>query len=173
VDSVKVLFLQREGTDLYHTLLASETSRLVLRFYQPKRVPCGISVFVASLGSALSLAGELKWYRRRYMREVLFGVAPQVYCTHALAKEVYYERDATLTPSWECRKLYGFMEGKLLSELIMDPGVPLEEYTGQTSGMVDTVIEVWCMPEELEAGSGGCVSPDDEEPEPGSDDLPR
>jgi hypothetical protein len=108
-------------------------------------------VNVASLGSGLSLAGELKWYRRRYMRETLCELASGIYCTHALGKEVYYERDATLEPGWEFRKLYGFREGELLSELIMDPGTSLEEYREQTFGMVDTVIEVWCMPEELTA----------------------
>ena len=109
----------------------------------------------------------MKWYRRRYMREVLFSLSQGIYGTHALGREVYYERDATLETEWGFRKLYGFREGKLLSVIAMDPGVPLAEYRGQTFGMVDTLIEVWCMPEEME---GGPPDETDEDPaqEPGS-----
>ena len=175
---MKVLFLAKEGVDLYQTLLSSETSRHVLRFYHPKKLPCGISVNVASLGSALSLAGEMKWYRQRYMREMLFSLSPGSYATLALGREVYYEREATLEGEWGFRKLYGFRDGKLLSIIAMDPGIPLQEYHGHTPGMVDTLIEVWCMPEEMEGGpaeepaeadsgpeTGGTQEPENEPPE--------
>ncbi|MEN6610249.1 MAG: DUF5804 family protein [Methanoregulaceae archaeon] len=147
-----ILFLSRTGVDLYHTLLSSETSRHVLRFYQPRKLPCGIQVTVASLGSALSLAGELKWYRQRYMREMLFHVSPGLYCTHALGKEIYYERDAVLDPEWGFRKLYGFREGRLRVITVMDAGIPTDEYRAESAGIADTFIEVWCMPEEMEKG---------------------
>ncbi len=171
---MKVLLLERPGLDLYHTLLESETSRQILRFYHPKKRPCGLSVIVASIGSALSLAGELKWYRQRYMREILFELSPRVFCTHALAKEIYYERDATILPEWEVRKIYGFRDGKLLSDLIMDAGTKLADYQDTTFGMVDTLIEVWCIPDELGAGPGGEESadnpPEGVEPDTPSDD---
>jgi hypothetical protein len=162
---MNVLFLAKEGVDLYHTLLSSETSRHVLRFYHPKKLACGISVNVASLGSGLSLAGEMKWYRQRYMREMLFSLSPGIYATLALGREVYYEREATLEEEWGFRKMYGFRDGKLLSVMAMDPGVPIGEYKGQTFGMVDTLIEVWCMPDEMEGGPG--EEPGDAAPETG------
>lgn len=57
---MKILLIQREGTDLHHTLYASETSRMALRFYHPRKLPCGLSITCASLGSALSLVKELR-----------------------------------------------------------------------------------------------------------------
>ena len=71
---MNILLIQREGTDLHHTLFASETSRLALRFYHPRKVPSGVYITVATLGSALSLVSELRWYIRRYVRETLFEV---------------------------------------------------------------------------------------------------
>lgn len=147
-----VLFLARRGVDLYHTLLASETSRHILRFYQPRKLPCGILLHVASLGSALSLTGEMKWYRQRYMREMLFHVEEGIYCSHALGKEIYYERDATLDPEWGFRKLYAFREGKLRNIVVMDAGIPAEDYRKEMQGTADRFLEVWCMPEELDKG---------------------
>ena len=93
---MNILLIQREGIDLHHILFVSETSRLVLRFYHPKRLPCGMMLSVTSLGSALSLASELRWYIRRYMQEVLFEVEKGIFCTRHLAEDVYYERTVIL-----------------------------------------------------------------------------
>ncbi|HET6580969.1 MAG TPA: DUF5804 family protein, partial [Methanoregula sp.] len=76
---MNILLIQREGIDLHHTLFASETSRLALRFYLPKKKSCGVYITVSTLGSALSLVSELRWYIRRYVREVLFEVSPNVF----------------------------------------------------------------------------------------------
>lgn len=57
--AMNVLLIQPEGVDLYATLLKSETSREVLRFYQPDRLAYGVRVRTASLGSALALVSEL------------------------------------------------------------------------------------------------------------------
>ena len=59
---MNILLVQREGIDLYHTFFASETSRLALRFYHPKKKPCGVLVTLSTLGSALSLVSEMRWY---------------------------------------------------------------------------------------------------------------
>ena len=119
---MNILLIQRDGIDLHHTLFASETSRMVLRFYHPKKKSCGVSVSCATLGSALSLVSELRWYIRRYMREALFEWENGIWFTHQLAQDVYYERTAVLGPSWPHRRLYGFREGKLITNLIMSPG---------------------------------------------------
>jgi hypothetical protein len=63
---MNILLIQRDGVDLHHTLFASETSRMALRFYHPKKKPCGLCITVSTLGSALSLISELRWYLRRY-----------------------------------------------------------------------------------------------------------
>jgi hypothetical protein len=155
---MNILLVQREGVDLYHTLFASETSRLALRFYHPKKKPCGVCITLSTLGSALSLVSELRWYIRRYVREVLFEVSPGVFCTHGLAQDVYYERSSVLEPVWPFRRLYGFRRGNLVSTVLMSPGSTLDEYHQEYIG-VDRAIEVWCREDELEEG----------EPLPGED----
>ncbi|HZD43996.1 MAG TPA: DUF5804 family protein [Methanomicrobiales archaeon] len=143
---MRILLIQKDGLDLYATLVASETSRIILRFYRPERVSCGVLITTASLGSALSLASELRWYIRRYMREVLFEIHPAVYCTHTLAEEVY-QRDAHLEMPWPARCLYGFKEGRLAIRQPLDAteGKSIEDEA--LSGM-DHVIEVWSHPSE-------------------------
>jgi hypothetical protein len=125
---MNILLIQREGTDLHHTLFASETSRLVLRFYHPRKKSCGILINFATLSSALSLVAELRWYMRRYVREPLFELEPGIWFTHQLAQDVYYERTAVLGPGWPHRKLYGFKDGKVISSVPMSPGSTLDEY---------------------------------------------
>jgi len=146
---MNILLIQRDGVDLHHTLFASETSRIALRFYHPKKKPCGVYISVASLGSALSLISELRWYIRRYIREVLFEVKKGVYCTHTLASDVYYERTVALGSEWAFRRLYGFRHGQLISAVVMAPGSSVEEYHQDIIG-VDATIEVWCTEEEVE-----------------------
>ncbi|HQA81101.1 MAG TPA: DUF5804 family protein, partial [Methanoregulaceae archaeon] len=63
---MNVLFLPRDGVALFHELSSSETSRDALRFYRPVETPSGIAISVASLGSALSLVADLRWYVKRY-----------------------------------------------------------------------------------------------------------
>jgi hypothetical protein len=93
----------------------------------------------------------MRWYIRRYVREVLFEVSPQVFCTHLLAQDVYYERTSVLEPSWPFRRLYGFRQGKLVSTVLMSPGSTLEEYHQEYIG-VDRSIEIWCTEDEMEIG---------------------
>lgn len=144
---MNVLLIQREGVDLHHTLFFSETSRMVLRFYRPKKKACGVLVSCATLSSALSLVSELRWYMRRYGREALFELEGGIYCTHRLAQDVYYERTAVLGPEWPYRRLYGFRQGKLVSTVVMSPGSTIEEYHQEYIG-VDRSIECWCTEEE-------------------------
>jgi hypothetical protein len=146
---MNTLLMQRDGIDLHHTLFASETSRLALRFYHPKKVSCGVVISAASLGSALSMVSELRWYIRRYVREVLFELKKGVYCTQALAQDVYYERAVVLDDVWKFRRLYGFKNGQLISAVVMTPGSAVGEYHQEIIA-VDAVIEVWCREDEVE-----------------------
>ena len=146
---MNILVLQKEGIDLQYTLFTSETSRMVLRFYRPKKKPCGVFITTTSLGSAMSLVAELRWYIRRYAKESLFGLAKGVFCTQQLAQEIYYERITVLGPDWPHRRLYGFRNGRLISTVIMSPGSTVEEYHQEYAG-VDKVIEIWCTEDEVE-----------------------
>ena len=163
---MNTLLIQRDGVDLHHTLFASETSRMALRFYHPKKMSCGVYISGASLGSALSLVSELRWYIRRYVREVLFKVKKGVYCTHALAQDVYYERITVLGDPWAFRRLYGFKNGQLISAVVMTPGSAIGEYQQDIIG-VDATIVVWCREDEVED-----ISLDNQEPVEDTGDTP-
>jgi hypothetical protein len=106
---------------------------------------------VSTLGSALSLISELRWYLRRYVKETLFEVKAGTYCTHTLAQDVYYERTSVLGPDWPFRRLYGFRDGKLLSRVVMSPGSTIQEYHQEYAG-IDESIECWCTEDEVEEG---------------------
>jgi hypothetical protein len=156
---MNILFLQRPGVNLYETLLQSETSRHALRFYRPVALPGGISVTTSTLGSALSLVSELRWYVRRYMEDVLFEFTDEKYCTHILAREVYYNRSTSLEPPWAFRRLYIIRDGVVVSRVPLPAGTTREDFGGthETDG---TLFEVWYSENE------GAYNESLEEPEP-------
>lgn len=158
---MRLLFLPKEGLDLFRTLLDSETSRRVLRFYHPRRSPFGVAVQVATLSSGLSLVSELRWYVRRYVSGVLFEVGAGRYATLALASQVYYGRELRLHEPWETRQLLVARNGGV-ERVEMDPGADPREYTAEC-GDVDEVLEVWdvtatpdgLLPEPIEEATAG------------------
>ena len=162
---MNILLIQRDGVDLHHTLFASETSRMVLRFYHPKKKSCGVSITESTLGSALSLVSELRWYIRRYVKETLFEVTTGIFCTHILAQDVYYERTAVLGPAWPYRRLYGFRQGILITRVAMSPGSTIEEYHQEYIG-IDRSIECWCTEDQVEEGELLAVEMEDTECKP-------
>ncbi|MDD1720282.1 MAG: DUF5804 family protein [Methanoregulaceae archaeon] len=111
---MKVLLFQREGISLLRTLLESETSRGAIRFYHPVEHAWGIEIPLTSLGSALALVSEFRWYIRRYVAFVLFRVDENQYCTHLLARQIYDEREEIPLPDWPFRKYYRIEGGKLV-----------------------------------------------------------
>ncbi len=142
---MNVLLIQPEGVDLYTTLLNSETSRDALRFYRPDRLEYGIRIRTASLGSALALVSELRWYIQRYVDEVLFEPEEGIYCSFNLARQIY-ERDVKPTSPWRYRCLYRISDHPV--EIIrMAAGTTPRAYADRT-GSADTVLEVWCTEEE-------------------------
>jgi hypothetical protein len=146
---MKILLLPKDGVRLYRELLASETSRDALRFYRPKETPCGIEITAATIGSALALVADIRWYVRRYMRGALFEIAPSVYCTHRLAYELYFEREISLPDSWDFRIVYRLKDGQVIREEQLLPGTdrPL-------AGSAESPeIEVWCTEDEYHGGS--------------------
>jgi hypothetical protein len=166
---MNILLIQREGIDLHHTLFASETSRLALRFYHPKKVPSGVYITVATLGSALSLVSELRWYIRRYVRETLFEVEKGIFCTQTFAQDVYYERTVILEKTWAFHRLYGFSHGNLVRQIVMSPGSAPQDYSRDLAG-TDATIEVWCTEDEVEdIGEPIPLEDAGENPDPGAD----
>jgi hypothetical protein len=149
---MKILFLAKEDDDLFSTLQDSETSRGILRFYRPERLPYGVRIEVATLGIALSLVSELRWYVRRYMREVLFEVRDRIYCTHLLAREIY-EREVTLNEGGFPRHLYGIRQGRI--DRILECSAADHPPKGWEE--IDEVLEVW--------GAEGVSSLPPEEPD--------
>jgi hypothetical protein len=151
---MNVLFLPREGVALYRELLASETSRHALRFYRPRETPCGVEITVATLGSALAIAADLRWYLKRYMRGVLFEIAPGIYSSHRLAREVYFDREITLSDRWDFRLIYRVRDGFVVREEQILPG-------SERQRLGPDEIEVWCTEDEFHGGSGSVADEDD------------
>ncbi|MDD1679737.1 MAG: DUF5804 family protein [Methanomicrobiales archaeon] len=143
---MNILFIGKEDVDLFETLKYSETSRTILRFYEPRRCSCGVCLTTSTLGIALSLVSELRWYVRRYMAEVLFELHEGIYGTHTLAREVY-ERDLPLHAEGVLRSLYGIQNGKITRIIHLGPEVS----RGPPADLVtmDRVLEVWSPAHEL------------------------
>ena len=178
---MKILLIERGGTDLYSTLYDSDTSRAMLRFYHPVRHPAGVEIRTASLGSALSLTSELRWYIQRYVDEVLFTEDGTVYLTWSLADELY-RRGATLSRPWPHRFRYRIHGGKVSRSPwdLAAFGGPSPEPSRKGSAPAgtedrDTVLEVWSTAEEYaepdRGEPGGPVEPGSlvEGGEPGED----
>jgi Family of unknown function (DUF5804) len=126
---VKILLVPRPGVDLYRTLYDSETSRAILRFYKPSRHPWGVEITVSSLGSAVSLISELRWYLQRYIQEVLIEVADGVIISRALAREVY-QRDLVLTSPWPHRMRFRMERGRIRRSLVEPEAAPSAQTPG-------------------------------------------
>lgn len=156
---MRVLFIPRKGVDLYETLLSSETSRDALRFYAPVRTPAGMEISMATMGGALSFASDLRWYVRRYMHEVLFELPEGMYCTRALAREIYFGRAAILHKSWKFRRSYTLKDGSLISDEPIPGKGRASSYQHDPSEVRGVVLEVWCTKEEYE----GCTVSEEEE----------
>lgn len=128
---MRLLLIPHEGVDLFHTLFASETSREVLRFYRPKKSGCGVVIQVISLGAALSLAGELRWYLRRYVALALLEVEAGRYCTLGYATAIDHREVDPDTPPADRRYL------------VVRDGTVREANAGE-----EGAVEVWALPGE-------------------------
>ncbi len=139
--------LQKEGVDLYSVLLLSETSRRALRFYHPERIPAGIVVRISTLGSALSLVADLRWYVRRYMREVFFeGISGDLLHSRAGATGVLRPKRKSSCRPGRTGGLTRYGDNEIIEDRAMSAGedrVPVADTT--VSGM-----EIWCSAEEFE-----------------------
>jgi len=151
---MKILLLPKSGVQLFHELLTSETSRDALRFYRPVETTCGVEISLASLGSALTLAADLRWYVKRYMRGVLFEIAGGIYSTHRLAWDVYYGREISLVGPWDFRLIYQVRDGFVVRDEQVLPGSD-RRCRGPSE------IEVWCTEDEWHGGTGSVVGEDD------------
>jgi hypothetical protein len=147
---VKVLFLAREGVDLYQELMASETSRDALMFYAPRVTPCGVLIQVSSLGSGIAFTQEMRWYSRRYMRVVLFQITPHAFVTFALANEIYLSRLQVPDEGWPNRSMYVFFDSRLVRVVTLSPVLP--EKSTLALQEEEVAIEVWDVFQKGEEG---------------------
>lgn len=99
---MQVVCLAKPNVDLFQTLMDSDTSRHILRFYRPEDMKYGVRVTVSTVSSALSLLSELRWYLLRYTSATLIEDAEHgVYLTRELAGKIYEERSVQPGESWE------------------------------------------------------------------------
>lgn len=138
---MRVLFLPRGNVDLYAILQASETSRGILQFYEPRNLLYGVEITATSLGTALSLVSELRWYIRRYMRKVLFALQDEIYGTLDLAREIY-DRDIPLSTEWPYRDLYVITRGRLSAILELPEGMDKISFLSDADPEA-LFLEVW------------------------------
>ena len=147
---MNLLFIQKQGIDLYNTLLSSETSRGILRFYRPVKTDYGVIIENATLGNALSLTSELNWYKRRYISDVLFEISPDLFCTHEFALDIY-SRDKKMKETWNYTKLIGVNLGFTANVMYIQPHSSKEDHPEFGEDM-SFVFEVWCSEEEWTEG---------------------
>ena len=135
-----IICIAKPGVHLSETLLASETSRHILRFYRPQDTGWGIKITESTVSNGLALLSELRWYIMRYMEDVIIeDVRFGVYLTRSLAKAAYEDRSVTLTEGWE--HMY---RAAILEDGSMLP-VPAGMDTPQGTRLS---FLVWCMAEE-------------------------
>jgi len=145
---MKVILIQKEGTDLHSTLLASETSREVLRFYHPQKTDWGVCIEASTLGSALSVISELKWYIQRYVSQPLCLLSNGIICTPAYAG-IIYGREESVHDSWDWEILYGIKYHTVMDRMAVTPESAINEVTEFASEM-DTTFRARCSEEDLE-----------------------
>ena len=145
---MKVLLIQKEGTDLHSTLLASETSRGVLRFYHPQKTDWGVCIEASTLGSALSVLSELKWYIQRYVSQPLCLLSNGIICTPGYAG-IIYERQESVHDRWDWEILYGIKYHTILDRIAISPDSAINDISEFSSGM-DRTFRARCSEEDLE-----------------------
>ena len=145
---MKVLLIQKEGTDLHSILLASETSRGVLRFYHPKKTDWGVCIEVSTLGSALSIISEIKWYIQRYVSQPLCLLSNGIICTPSYAG-IIYGREESVHDSWDWEILYGIKYHTVMDRMAVTSESALNNISEFASGM-DKTFRARCSEEDLE-----------------------
>jgi len=143
---MRLLLVQKEGTDLYSTLRDSETSRGILRFYHPKKTEWGVCIDISTLGSALSLVSELKWYLQRYVAIPLLILSNNTICTTGYA-QIIYGREESVHHEWEHEIIFGISNGTLANTLSVSPDSAINIIEEFSAGK-DTTFRARCSEEE-------------------------
>ncbi|MBN1167018.1 MAG: hypothetical protein JXA44_07790 [Methanospirillaceae archaeon] len=145
---MNLILIARDGIDLYETLANSETSFHAIRFYEPDNLGFGVGITVPSTAGAFSLISDLRYYTRRFVQEVLFGLYPPCFCSELLAEEIYLQRTGPGKTPWPYRLLYCIAPYSCVEKYrIADPGhivSPCSFIKGHFQA------EVWCVGEEYE-----------------------
>ncbi len=145
---MNLILIARNGVDLYETLATSETSYDAIRFYEPNNLGYGVSITVPSTAGAFSLISDLRYYTRRYVQEVLYGLYPPCFCSDLLAEEIYLQRTGPGKTPWPYRLLYRIApDSCVLKYRISDPN-----HSVSPCSFIDKhfQVEVWCVGTEYE-----------------------
>ena len=143
---MKLLLVQKEGTDLYSTLRDSETSRGILRFYHPAKTPWGVCIDISTLGSAMSLVSELKWYLQRYVAVPLLILSNHIICTTGYA-QIIYGREESVHQEWDYEIIFGISGGTVSGRLPVSPDSAINIIQEFSDGK-DTTFRARCSEEE-------------------------
>ena len=145
---MNVLLITKPGILLYNILRESKTGWYAIRFYEPIEESYGVFIRIPSLGNAISLTFDLKYYIKRYVSEVLYQIKCNIFCTSSLARMRYHDRTLIFSSPWTYRIKYTiYKNGTIKKELLIssDSGVAKNSFlTG------DRQIEVWCSKYEWE-----------------------
>ncbi|MDD1724337.1 MAG: hypothetical protein LUQ07_04315 [Methanospirillum sp.] len=146
---MNLLIISRPGIRIYQELRRSETAWHALRFYNPIEISVGILVPVNSLSAALSLASDLKYFIRKYGTDQFFGISPGTYCTLAVAKTRYLNRESPpVTNPWPWKFWYWVTPDGEISRRYHPFGQEHAEY--EEINKCGYSFEIWCNEPEFQ-----------------------
>ena len=90
---MNLLILSRPGIRIFQILRRSETAWHALKFYEPIEISVGLYIQVGSISAGLSLASDLKYFIRKYGVSHFFEIRPGIFCTPAIARGLYLDRN--------------------------------------------------------------------------------
>lgn len=90
---MNLLILSRPGIRIFQILRRSETAWHALQFYEPIEITVGLYIQVGSISAGLSLASDLRYFIRKYGVSHFFEIRPGIFCTPAIARGLYLDRN--------------------------------------------------------------------------------
>lgn len=103
---MNLLFISKPGLNLLKIFKKSETAKYAIRFYDPIELSIGILLQISTIGGAISLTSDLRYFLKRYTMDHLFQMQPGIFFTEALAKRRYLTRNNKISDTWAFRLIY-------------------------------------------------------------------
>lgn len=143
---MNVLLIQKPGILLFKELRLSETAWHAIRFYDPIELQIGCYIRISTIANALSLISDLKYFIRRYTGDHLLEISQGVYCTSALGRRMYLDRNHEFSESWPYRFRYQIDQDNTIIRRKTEEGKLDSEFE---KGRY--LLEVWCTDIEYQA----------------------